>query len=353
MSTTSTAGLLPRQDEEVTVHFLARAAAVDRGDDDVRPGLRWLGERNLLDVGAPDRGDGRLLPLLGTVESVARGCLSSAFALWAQRMTVEYLSRARPTALTEEFLGGLRSGRVTGASAMAPALKELSGLGRIPAVARKVDGGYRVDGPIPWASNLFPGAVVVLPARLDSPGREERVIVALRVGDEGVRVRPFPALLALNGTASSSVELRDVFVPQEAVLSTDLPSFCSSVRTTFLLIQTAFCSGLAAESLAQAERSLDGPDVVFADDLRELQAALASVRERLARYAAAPPAPAEVTRLRLDAAGTAVAATRLESAVKGGAGFLAAGHTARRVREAVFLPVQSPTEGHLRWDLER
>ena len=37
----------------------------------------------------------------------------------------------------------------------------------------------------------------------------------------------------------------------------------------------------------------------------------------------------------------------------GGAGYVAKSPTARRLREASFLPVQSPTEGHLRYELSK
>ena len=44
-------------------------------------------------------------------------------------------------------------------------------------------------------------------------------------------------------------------------------------------------------------------------------------------------------------------ATRLELTLAGGRGYLAANAANRRFREAAFLPVQSPSEGHLRWEL--
>jgi hypothetical protein len=46
-----------------------------------------------------------------------------------------------------------------------------------------------------------------------------------------------------------------------------------------------------------------------------------------------------------------LAATRLESTVVGGAGYAVGSPANRRFREAAFLPVQSPSEGQLRWEL--
>ena len=46
-------------------------------------------------------------------------------------------------------------------------------------------------------------------------------------------------------------------------------------------------------------------------------------------------------------------ATHFELQVVGGAGYVTESPTARRLREASFLPVQSPIEGHLRYELAR
>ncbi|QVQ50012.1 acyl-CoA/acyl-ACP dehydrogenase [Spiractinospora alimapuensis] len=353
MTTISTQTRVPDNDGELVTWFAERASDVDRNGADVRDGLRWLGQRGLLDTAAPHSWDGGLLPLLGTVESVARACLSSAFSLWGQRMVIEYLSRAPGTPYVSGLLDQLRTGEITGSSHMAPALKEISGVGDVVITARRTDGGYVLNGPIPWASNLFPDAVVVLPARLSdsSDDDSDRIIATVRVGAPGVRIRDYPELMALNATASSSGTLEEVFVADEAVVSTDLSAFCSQVRPTLLLVQTAFCTGLTTASLAQARESLSSSDSMFDDDLDTLEGELAGQRERLGALATTPPQPRAATQLRLDAALLAQSATRLEATAKGGAGYMAKSATSRRLREAAFLPVQSPTEGHLRWDL--
>ncbi|MGO2608462.1 MAG: hypothetical protein ACTIMA_07630, partial [Brachybacterium tyrofermentans] len=51
---------------------------------------------------------------------------------------------------------------------------------------------------------------------------------------------------------------------------------------------------------------------------------------------------------RLESALLAGRATRLEQKVVGGRGYALGSDTSRRAREAAFLPVQSPTETHLR-----
>lgn len=338
--------------DEVREYFASRAAVLDRHEDDIRPGLRMLGERGLLDLGAPNNAGGALPGMVRLVEDVASECLSSGFSLWAHRMVLEYLSSRsdRPAAAAE--LPGLRAGTRVGVTAMAPAIRQLAGLEPVPVEATRTSDGVRLTGPISWASNLFDDALVVVPARLPEGGG---IVAQIRIGDPGVSVNPAPSLLALQSTASSSMKLEDVAVPADAVLSEDLTAFVRSFRPTFLLVQSAFCSGLALAARTAATGRMTGVNAEFEADFADLEGHHDSVRQRLFDYARAPerPGPRQLLQLRLDAARVAGGLTRVEAAVRGGAGYVASSPTGRRQREAAFLPIQAPPEGQLRWELSR
>jgi alkylation response protein AidB-like acyl-CoA dehydrogenase len=143
-------------------------------------------------------------------------------------------------------------------------------------------------------------------------------------------------------------------VARHRVLTDRFLDFLADVRPAFLLLQTAICRGLTDAALAAAEPKHVGTGTTFRSD----HAALSARRDDLAaehveRLERESPADADLIRLRLEASELAVAATRHEAAVTGGAGYLAASATARRLREAAFLPIQSPTEAQLRWELSR
>ena len=61
----------------------------------------------------------------------------------------------------------------------------------------------------------------------------------------------------------------------------------------------------------------------------------------------------ELLELRLDASDAAVTAANIEVRVAGGAGYASSSSTSRRYREASFIPVQSPSEAQLRFQLEQ
>ena len=322
-----------------------RAAALDAATTDTRADIAEIGRHGLLTAGL---GGTDVAEFAGVVEEVAAESLAAGFSLWAQRMSLEYVWRA-PEAVRDRYLDGLAAGQRVGVTAMAAALKHLAGLGELPLAA---DGEERVCGPIAWASNVYDDALIVYPYRgNDGTGR-----VAVAGADaEGVSIRTAPELLALNGTASTALHFDRVEVGADQLVTGDLPNFCATIRPIFLLLQTAFCTGIAGRSVRESGQRLDGLGAEFAGEHADLAARHTSVRDRLFSYSAdsAAVAAAEVIRLRLEASRVAVEATRLESVLRGGAGFARSSATNRRFREAAFLPVQSPSEGQLRWELSQ
>jgi hypothetical protein len=315
---------------ELRDRFAARAAAVDAGTDDVRTGLRLLGGRGLL--------DGALAERVDLVRTVAGGCLASAFAVWSQAMVLEYLASVPPS-------DELRSGSVTGATAMAPALADLAGRAEVPVVARHDGDSWRLSGPIRWASNLFGDAVVVTPGRTWTG---DRLVAMFRLGAPGVERTAPVELLALGGTGTGGLELHDVAV--DAVLSRDLRAFMAACRPAMLLMQSALAVGVAEAAVDAAGEHLTGVDAVLAGDHDSLRARVGEVGTRLRTHAGNPAGLTgpRLASLRLEAMRAASDAVRLETVVAGGGGYRAASATSRRVREVAFLPVQAPTEGHLR-----
>ena len=347
----------PERLEPVLEAVRRRAAGVDAALDDPRRVLAEVASAGLLDQGVDDllAGSPAAADVRATADVVAqlaRECLSSGFVVWAHRMVIDYLARGRRTDSSDRLLRELRRGERVGVTAMATGMKALAGLEPLSVTGRAApDGTLELSGRLHWASNLVPGAVIVLPAQLDD-GR--RVVVRIGRDDDGVIVHPVTGLLALDATASGSLSLTGVRVGADAVLSEDFAGFAAGFRPAFLLIQSALAVGLAGRSLDEARAGLDRPgNDTLAPSLAELARRFEAVRGAWWRMAAdAPAAPLrDLLQVRLDAALLVGEATRLELTVAGGRGDHAPGGPARRFREAAFFPVQSPSEGHLRWEL--
>jgi alkylation response protein AidB-like acyl-CoA dehydrogenase len=322
------------------------AADLDTGRGDVRAVLRRLGEAGSLGTPGADPVD-ELLPSVRVVRELATASLAAAFSAWSQRMVIEYLRCCPPPESESDLVRALRTGEVTGATALAPAISDLAGRAELPVVAVPDGDGWRLAGRIGWASNLFDDAVVVTPARTRDEGR---LVVLFRRTAPGVTPTPLHDLLGLNGTGTGALELDGVRVGSGQVLSDDLPDFMAVCRPAMLLQQSALAVGLADAALDHAGRQLTGVTAVVRAEHEELAGRRDEVAIRMEDQAGSRvgSSPRDLARLRLDAMDVAARAVRLESAVSGGSGYLAGSDTARRVREAAFLPVQAPTEVQLR-----
>lgn len=330
------------------------AAALDQGEEPARRSLPALGRHGLLDLGAPENHDGGLPAMTDTIASLAGVCMSTAFTVWAQRVTIEYLLAA-DTPWAREAAAPLRAGTVLGVTGMASAFKEHTGCGDLD-LTGTVDGDdIVVDGTLRWASNLYEDSLMVTAVRTDD-GR--RLVLAFPLDAPGVDIGAPFSLLGLDSTASSSVRLESVRVPREQILTEDFDAFLARMRPTFTLLQAAMCVGLAQACLPGTRKKLTGTNEVFTDDLRDVEARLDDARKRLDAYAGAVGSadartPRDLLELRLEGARLATEASGLEVRTAGGAGYASRTPASRRHREAAFIPVQSPSEAQLRWELAR
>ena len=336
------------QRERVLALAAEHADAVDAGERSPFENLREIAKDGLLTLGRT----GSLLPQVSVAFDLASQDATTGFSLWAHRSTIAFFD-----AVNRELPEGLAEATTSGTSAMAAAYKEASGLAPIKVLGTLVEGGVKLNGTVSWASNLYPGGVIVLPVAVQSAqeGHPNRYIVTVRQDVPGLKVVYHRNLLALNGTESGTIIFEDVFVPTEDILTKDFAGFLAKVTAPFLLVQSAFCLGLAAGALQSAAEHLQVSGGIFKQEFEGLLGTYRTLRDTLLRLAAEPEnaQKRDLLQLRLDVSHLATAATHCELQTVGGAGYVAGSPTARRVREVAFLPVQSPTEGHLRYELAK
>lgn len=330
----------------------AHAGALDRGEHHSRRSFTALGAAGLLGIGAPGNADGRLPDMAEVIRLISGQCMSTGFSLWAHRMAVEYLLTAA-TPFGVAAAQPLLAGTALGVTGMASAFKEAAGCGSLDLAASPVAGGYEISGPIRWASNLYTDSTMVTAVRTEDG---EKLIVALPLDTPGVVVGDHFDLLAMGSTASSYLNLKGTFIPSEQVLSRDFDDFLQAVRPTFLVLQSAMCLGLTRTTMEESRRGLSGVNSVFASDVDRIAGKLACAELTLAGLAAAvggqrPPTKKELLSLRLTAAELSSASADLEIRTAGGKGYASRTSASRRYREAAFIPVQSPSEAQLRWEL--
>ncbi|TLP92385.1 acyl-CoA dehydrogenase [Nesterenkonia salmonea] len=338
--------------EEILEQVSDRASLLDKGEDKTRTIFPEFGKHQLLGLGAPQNANSNLPDMARVISDVAERCMSTAFSLWAHRMTIEYLSVAQ-TDYAASVLPGLVSGQTLGVTGMASAFREAAGCGSLEITATETEDGYVLDGPIRWASNLYQDSLLVTAVRTD---KGKRIIVALPLHTAGVTVgKPF-SLLALDSTESTYITLDHLQISKTQVLSTDFDAFITQVRPTFLVLQTALCVGLGTISHREARTGLTGVNAVFSSEVETVGGRVSLVRNAMLNNARAvgshsSPSRQELLAMRLTGAEVATAAATLEAKTAGGKGYAKSSDSSRRFREAAFLPVQSPSEAQLRWEL--
>lgn len=322
----------------------------------IREALAFLSANLLGDAEDASRPPARLTLVASTIATAAWSDMSVAFTLWCHRMVMEYL-RCAPanSGLRTAVLTRVARTDLLGSTALAAAMAHHVAGTPLPITWRREGAALVLDGRVSWASNLFPPSFVMVTAAAHI--HDGRVLIVALPGDaEGLAIDPYPRLLALQATGSSSVVLQGVRVPEDRVITLDFSTFVARVRPTFLLLQSSFCLGLAARALSEARGALRGQSEVFRGDLDALDARAADLakttKTRLSECGTSARIR-DLVQVRLDSAQLATAAVALEAKVTGGRGYVTTSPTARRLREAAFLPVQAPTEGQLRWELSR
>src|ERR1700759_79023 len=344
----STESLAP----DIISQIASNAMSLDQGERNNRANVELLARTGILGLGAP-RNHNRALPTMAAVIAELAGhCLSTAFSVWAHRMTIEYLTEAA-TPRARGASANLIGGDALGVTGMASAFKDAAGCGTLDLAATPVGRGYRLTGTLRWASNLYSDSVMVTAAQTDTG---EKLVVALPLATSGVTIGSHFDLLALGSTASSFLKLDAVYVGDDQILSRDIDAFLTEVRPTFLVLQSAMCVGLARRCLDEVEPSLAGVNSAFGAEFDSLSAELAAIEAQVTSFPAAvggPKTPAKrgLLTLRLAAAGVVSAAAALEIRTAGGQGYARRTDASRRFREAAFIPVQSPSEAQLRWEL--
>ncbi len=339
----------------LTDWLAASAEGIDLGEVPADAILPHLAEAGLPRLGVPaDLGGagGDAIDAVDAVAAVARESLAAAFMLWGHRCYAEFLVQTTNEALRERQLPDILSGKVAGAAGLSNAMKFLAGLEPLQVTAREEGDGLRIDGKLPWVTNLRPNGFHVATAADRAEGGPT-IIVALSHDDPGLTRSGDLALLRMRSSDTAAVRLEGVRVPRDRVLSDNAQAWLPGVRPLFMALQCGMAIGLAARALDEADACtgpgraiLSGELCGFRDRLREIHAAIAAGL----RSGAFIARPEPLFELRIALTEIVTNAVMLELQAGGGRSYLREPGRgfARRWREAAFIPIITPSVVQLR-----
>ena len=298
------------------------------------------------------------LDLGAAIEAMAGAgehCLSTSFCMWCQDALGWYIFASANDALKTALGRRVASGDALGGTALSNPMKTFFGIETIRLKGRRVDGGYVVRGALPFVSNLgadhYLGAVFEIE---DRPGRHAMAVVPC--ASEGLKLAANTRFVALDGTRTFAVQMRDVLIPDAHLLADPLDDYIKRIRAGFVLLQAGMAIGLIRDCiglmqgmkgpLGHVNRYLDVQPETLAERLE-------TIERTVARLAATPfeSDPAYwrgVIEARLLAGETSVLAAHGAMLHCGARGYVATAAAQRRLREAYFVAIVTPATKQLR-----
>lgn len=303
-------------------------------------------------------GNGNLMDAISAMGKVSEECLSTGFLTWCQDTCAWYLDNSENTSLRDTYVPKFASGELLGGTGLSNAMKALSSIEPLRLQAEEVDGGFIVNGVLPWVSNL--GDDHFFGTMFQVNGTNPRKVMALiPCQSEGFTLRTVGPFTALEGTRTLACQFKDVFVPESMLIADPIDEYLPKIRAGFILLQMGMgvgniqsCINLMNEvepQLGHVNRFLDDRPDVLQEELNDaIDATIALAEEPLNDD---PDFWREVLELRLAGGELALRAAHSAMLHTGAKGYLQMGAAQRKLREAYFIAIVTPATKHLRKEL--
>jgi hypothetical protein len=294
---------------------------------------------------------------INAMSAAGEYCLSTSFCMWCQDALTWYIYASNNDVLRNGIGSQAASGAVLGGTALSNPMKSFFGIEPLRLTGKRVDGGYVVKGLLPYVSNLgddhyFGGIFEVE----DAAGSKRNVMAIIPCAAEGLSLAANTKFVALDGTRTFSVQMRDVMIPDSFVVADPADGFVKRIRAGFVLLQSGMAFGLIRDCLKlmqQTKRTLGHVNKYLDVQPEPLAERLAEMEACVARLAATPfeTDPSywrAVVEARLAAGEASIAAAHAAMLHCGARGYVANATAQRRLREAYFVAIVTPATKQLR-----
>ena len=287
-------------------------------------------------------------------------CLSTAFCVWCHDACGWYLENTPNTRLKETLKPEIASGAALGATGLSNPMKFYSKIEKLKVSGKRVEGGYVVQGCLPWVSNLaddhYFGVVFE-----DADDGSHRIMALLRCDHDGVKLCDGGRFIALEGSGTYAVRFSGCFIPDEFILADPADEYIATIRPGFVLMQVGMGIGLVnacINLMRRQDRTHAHVNRFLPDGADELQAANEELLDRTMRLAETPRQTnreylIKALQSRLDAGELSLRAAQACMLNGGARAYMETSHQFRKLREAYFVGVVTPATKHLRKEISR
>ncbi|TVQ57372.1 MAG: acyl-CoA dehydrogenase [Rhodobacteraceae bacterium] len=299
---------------------------------------------------------GETFDLRTTIDAMSRAgelCLSTAFCMWCQSALGWYIYNSDNASLHETLGPQVATGEVLGGTGLSNPMKTLFGIETLKLKATRADSGYVVRGALPWVSNIGPEAWFAIVFEREDGAR---VMAVIHGSGEGVKLTANDHFVALEGTRTFGVQLRDAFVPDAQVLADPIDGYIPKIRAGFILLQAGMAFGMiqgCIDLMEQVKPQLGHVNKHLPDQPEDFAERLAAMKAEVYALCETPHDLSReyflrVIRARLAAGDEAVAAAHNAMLHCGARGYVTGGDAQRRLREAYFVAIVTPATKQLR-----
>ncbi len=293
-----------------------------------------------------------------SIEEVSKDCLSTGFIAWCQVACTWYLENTENTALKAKLLPEVASGRVLAGTGLSNPMKHFADIEKIALTATQVEGGYIVNGMLPWVSNLGEGHYFGIAAKMADS--EDYMMAMVSNELEGMSLRCNAHFIALEGTGTYSCLFRNSFVPDELVLAAPCDEYVDRIRPGFMLTQVGMGLGLTAscvELMRRANKRLGHVNRYLDDQVEDIDADLQAARQRTYEIAdrlnectgiADAQMNREIVQARATASELSLRSSQAAMLHAGARAYVKGSAAERKLREAYFVAIVTPALKHLK-----
>jgi hypothetical protein len=297
----------------------------------------------------------------------AKVCGATGFMMWCQCVAGLYMQASGNPALNGERLERHIRGETLGGTGLSNPMKSFAQIEALLLKATPVDGGYLVNGTLPWVSNLaadhYFGAIASVQTEAVGDGvcASREMMFMLRCDAPGVTLKSCPEFSGMEGTGTYSVHCKDLFVGSDDIVADPAKPLIARIRGGFVLLQCGIAAGIiqgAIDSMWAVEPQLGHVNQYLEDRPAQLQAEFDALAARILKLAETPfdtstPYFIDVLDARTEGAELALRAANSALMHQGARGYLMQSEVQRRVREAQFVAIVTPAIKHLRKEMAR
>lgn len=309
--------------------------------------LRKIGESGLLSSKGRTAKE-TLSEELFIVSETAKTCMTTAFCIWCHLAALTYVRKSENVLLQKEILASLENGQLLAGTGLSNPMKFYAGLENLHLKAEKVEKGYRISGVLPSVSNIGEthgfGAIAAI-------NDSEQVMFFAFCNTKGLTLKEKNEYLGINGSSTYACVFKDVFVPNELVISEDANTFVEKIKPTFIAYQIPLGLGVIEASIQSIEKVSTRQNgcnqflKVQPADLGELKARFKQDLDAIVQSDNLDWK--EIAKVRLSTTYLTLETVQAAMLHNGSAAYLNVSPTARRLKEAYFFANLTPTIRHL------